>query len=98
MFHASPKRVRRDGKTSTEKPSNDQNLDSADHIDRDEKHRRRLQDSPTREAETVSLRKESDKKSNGYREGTKKSFHNTEASRSRSNYQVFLLDNVIGLL
>ncbi|GJX95810.1 hypothetical protein Tco_0351608 [Tanacetum coccineum] len=98
----SPKRVRRDGKTATEKPSNNLNLDSADHTDRDEKHRRRMQDSPARESQvktdSKTERKESDKKSNGDREGTKNSSHNSEAPRSRSNYQVLLQDNIVGLL
>ncbi|XP_024980567.1 hepatoma-derived growth factor-related protein 2 isoform X1 [Cynara cardunculus var. scolymus] len=91
----SPKRVRRDGKTATERPPSNLNLDSAEHIDRDQKHHRRVQDSLPLEAppvsdpkiETVPLSKESDKKSNGYREGTKNSSDKIEAPRSRSLFQ-----------
>ncbi|KAJ9537946.1 hypothetical protein OSB04_030679 [Centaurea solstitialis] len=90
----SPKRVRRDGK---DRPTSNLNLDSAEHFDRDQKHHRsRVQDSlpleappvPDSKIETVSLSKESDKKSNGYREGTKNSSDKIEAPhRSRSLFQ-----------
>lgn len=91
LFHVSPKRVRRDGKT-TEGPARDS-------VDRDQKHHRRLQDShllsgPDSRIETVSVNKESDKKSNGYREGTKVASDNIEAPRSRSHFQVFLQDKL----
>ncbi|KAK1417555.1 hypothetical protein QVD17_26684 [Tagetes erecta] len=89
----SPKRVKRDGKTATEQATS--NLNSTQRIDRDKKHHRRLQDSDSlgskvvtgSKIETVSLSKESDKKSNGYREGTKNSSDNVEAPRSRSHFQ-----------
>ncbi|KAI3774665.1 hypothetical protein L1987_49224 [Smallanthus sonchifolius] len=89
----SPKRAKRDGKTATEQPTS--NLNSTERIDRDKKHHRRLQDSvPLGSAvvtgsktDSVSLSKESDKKSNGYREGTKISSDNIEAPRSRSHLQ-----------
>lgn len=89
----SPKRVRRDGKTAT----SNLNLDSAQHNDRDQKHHRRVQDSlpleappppvPDPKIETVPLSKESDKKSNGYREGTKNYSDKIDAPRSRSLFQ-----------
>ncbi|KAL2490872.1 cyclin-related [Abeliophyllum distichum] len=45
----SPKRSRRDGKPATERPPTDTDLDK-DHLDRDQKHRRRLQDALPLEA------------------------------------------------
>ncbi|XP_076954867.1 uncharacterized protein LOC143629484 [Bidens hawaiensis] len=77
----SPKRVKRDGRTTTEQPAN--NLNSTD---RDKKHHPRLQDSGSNK-ETASLSKEHDRKSNGYRDGTKNSSDNVEAPRSRSHLQ-----------
>ncbi|GMQ01117.1 hypothetical protein CsSME_00047878 [Camellia sinensis var. sinensis] len=91
----SPKRSRRDGKPATERPSSNLNLDVGDHSDRDQKHRRRLQDVLPLEAppaldskvETGAGNKEIDKKTNGQHEGTKNSSNPTEASRSRSYFQ-----------
>ncbi|CAI9286946.1 unnamed protein product [Lactuca saligna] len=79
----SPKRVRRDGRTATEKPAINHNLDSSEHINRDKKHTV----VPDPKLQNVSLIKESDKKSNGYHEGTKNSSENIEPSRSRSHFQ-----------
>lgn len=90
LFHASPKRVKRDGRTTTEQPAN--NLNSTD---RDKKHHPRLQDSGSNK-ETVSLSKEHGRKSNGYRDGTKNSSDNVEAPRSRSHLQVFLKMIMLG--
>ncbi|KAI7991765.1 hypothetical protein LOK49_LG12G00516 [Camellia lanceoleosa] len=91
----SPKRSRRDGKPATERPSSNLNLDVGDHSDRDQKHRRRLQDALPLEAppaldskvETGAGNKEIDKKTNGQHEGTKNSSNPAEASRSRSYFQ-----------
>ncbi|CAL5358114.1 unnamed protein product [Camellia sinensis] len=93
----SPKRSRRDGKPATERPSSNLNLDVGDHSDRDQKHRRRLQDVLPLEAppaldskvETGAGNKEIDKKTNGQHEGTKNSSNPTEASRSRSYFQLY---------
>ncbi|KAI3789176.1 hypothetical protein L2E82_01965 [Cichorium intybus] len=79
----SPKRVRRDGRTTTERSSIKHDLDSSEHINRDKKHPVVLDS----KIETVSLNKESDKKSNGYREGTKNPSENIEPTRSRSHFQ-----------
>lgn len=98
IFHVglpSPKRSRRDGKPETERPPAVSNLDSRDHSDRDQKHRRRLQDALPLEAPTAqvskqeagAVRKESDR-ANVNHEGTKHSPHQTEVPRSRSYFQV----------
>ncbi|XP_076914827.1 uncharacterized protein LOC143573956 [Bidens hawaiensis] len=79
-----PKRVKKDGRTTTEKPTNV--LNYSERIDRDKEHHPRLQDSGSNK-ETVSLSKERDRKSNGYRDGTKNSSDNVEAPRSRSHLQ-----------
>lgn len=93
----SPKRSRRDGKPETERVPSNTNLDVEDHADRDQKHRRRLQDAlpleassaPESKAESGSVSKETDKKPNGHHEGSKHS-DPTEVPRSRSYYQVFI--------
>ncbi|XP_023739015.1 heat shock 70 kDa protein [Lactuca sativa] len=79
----SPKRVRRDGRTATEQPAINHNLDSSEHINRDKKR----PVVPDSKIQNVSSIKESDKKSNGYHEGTKISSENMESSRSRSHFQ-----------
>ncbi|KAL8234672.1 hypothetical protein R6Q59_020772 [Mikania micrantha] len=89
----SPKRVKRDGRTATEQPTS--NYNSTERIDRDKKHQRRLQDSVLlgstsvtgSKIENVTLSKESNKKNNGYREGTKHSSDNITAPRPRSHIQ-----------
>ncbi|KAI7733884.1 hypothetical protein M8C21_013940 [Ambrosia artemisiifolia] len=90
---SSPKRVKRDGDIGTERPTS--NVNSTERYDRDRKHHRRLQDSvplgrtviTDSKSENVSLSKESDRKRNGYREGTKNSSDNIEVPRSRSHVQ-----------
>ncbi|XP_071716562.1 uncharacterized protein [Rutidosis leptorrhynchoides] len=87
----SPKRVRRDAKTATERTASKLN----DHNDRDQKHHRKLKDSfaadtyvvPGSKIETAALSKEPAKKTNVYRDGTKNSSANIEAHRSRSRFQ-----------
>ncbi|KAJ0697193.1 hypothetical protein HanLR1_Chr10g0366241 [Helianthus annuus] len=89
----SPKRVKRDEETATDRPTS--NLNSTERYDRDRKHHRRLQDSvhlgrttaTDSKTENVSSSKESDRKRNGYREGTKNSSDKIEAPRSRSHIQ-----------
>lgn len=91
----SPKRPRRDGKPATERPSNNLNLDSGDHSDQDQKHRRRLQDAlpletplaPDQKVEAGAVGEESDKKSNGHNEGTKHPSNSDKAPRSKSYFQ-----------
>ncbi|XP_057488891.1 uncharacterized protein LOC130786781 [Actinidia eriantha] len=88
----SPKRSRRDGKPATERPSSNLNLDVGDRSDRDQKHRRRLQDALPLEVPPASDpkveagggSKEFDKRINGQREGNKNSSNATEVPRSRS--------------
>ncbi|KAL8199915.1 hypothetical protein R6Q57_013483 [Mikania cordata] len=88
-----PKRLKRDGRTATEQPTS--NYNSTERIDRDKKHQRRLQDSVLlgsrsvtgSKIDNVSLSKDSDKKNNGYREGTKHSSDNITAPRPRSHIQ-----------
>ncbi|KAK9060332.1 hypothetical protein SSX86_021036 [Deinandra increscens subsp. villosa] len=100
----SPKRVRRDGKTAADQPTS--NLNSAKHMDRDHKPHHRLQNSvslepaiaPDSKIKTGALSKDSDKKSNGYHERTKRSSNNIEPPRSRSHNQVSLEDNFVELL
>ncbi|KAJ9159413.1 hypothetical protein P3X46_024921 [Hevea brasiliensis] len=90
----SPKRSRRDGKPVTERVPSNTNLDVEDHADRDQKHRRRLQDAlpleapsaPDSKVESGAVSKESDKKPNGHHEGSKHS-DPTEVPRSRSYFQ-----------
>ncbi|KAL2513486.1 cyclin-related [Forsythia ovata] len=90
----SPKRSRRDGKPATERLPTDPDLDK-DHLDRDQKHRRRLQDALPLEApsaqeskvETQAVSKESENKTNGHHEGTKHSSDPTKVPRSQSYFQ-----------
>ncbi|XP_022896162.1 uncharacterized protein LOC111410165 [Olea europaea var. sylvestris] len=89
---ASPKRSRRDGKPATERLPSDTELHN-DHLDRDQKLRRRLQDALPLEAtsaqeskvETQAVGKESENKTNGHYEGTKHS--PTKIPRSQSYFQ-----------
>ncbi|GMY38692.1 DNA polymerase kappa [Fagus crenata] len=91
----SPKKSRRDGKPETERVPSNTNLDVGDHADRDQKHRRRLQDAlpleaplaPDSKRENGAVSKESDKKPDEHREGSKHSSDPTEASRPRSFFQ-----------
>ncbi|CAK7330147.1 unnamed protein product [Dovyalis caffra] len=85
---SSPKRSRRDGKPETERVTADSNLD--------QKNRRRLQDALPLEApsglDSVKVGsggviKETDKKPDGYSEGSKHSSNPTEVPRSRSYFQ-----------
>ncbi|CAI9764436.1 unnamed protein product [Fraxinus pennsylvanica] len=90
----SPKRSRRDGKPATERPPTDTGLNK-DHLDRDQKHRRRLQDAFPLEApsaqgskvETQAVSKESENKINGHNDGTKHSSDPTKIPRSQSYFQ-----------
>ena len=92
----SPKRSRRDGKPATERPLSNLGFDVRDQSDREQKHRRRLQDALPLEAlpeadsklEVGAGRKEFDKKTNALRDGTKSSSNPTEVPRSRSYFQV----------
>lgn len=69
------------------------NTNSGDHVDRDQKHRRRLQDALPLEApltsdtkeEKEALGKESERKTSGARERTKAS---SEVPKHRSFFQV----------
>ena len=89
----SPKRSRRDGKPETERIPSSLNTTNGDHVDRDQKHRRRLQDALPLEAplasdskeETEAVGKESDKKTSGPRDRTKPS---SDILRHRSFFQV----------
>ncbi|CAI9769164.1 unnamed protein product [Fraxinus pennsylvanica] len=91
---ASPKRSRRDGKPATERLPTDTELHK-DHLDRDQKHRRRLQDALPLEAtsaqeskvETQAVTKESENKTNGHYEGTKHSSDPTKIPHSQSYFQ-----------
>ncbi|XP_022869199.1 nuclear speckle splicing regulatory protein 1-like isoform X1 [Olea europaea var. sylvestris] len=90
----SPKRSRRDGKPGTERPPADIDFDK-DHLDRGQKHQRRLQDALPLEApsaqgskvETQAVSKEAENKTNGHREGTKHSSDPTKIPRSESYFQ-----------
>ena len=89
----SPKRSRRDGKPETERTSSSLNANNGDHVDHDQKHRRRLQDALPLEAplasdskeENEAVSKESDRKNSGPRDRTKPS---SDALRHRSFFQV----------
>ncbi|XVE49327.1 hypothetical protein DITRI_Ditri01bG0073900 [Diplodiscus trichospermus] len=90
----SPKRSRRDGKPETERVIS--NADVGERVDQDEKQRRRLQDALPLEAppapvsskiESGTADKESDRKNNGHRDGTKHSSDPTAVPRSRSYFQ-----------
>lgn len=89
---SSPKRSRRDGKPETERIPSSLNTTNGDHVDRDQKHRRRLQDALPLEAplasdskeETEAVGKESDKKTSGPRDRTKPS---SDIPRHRSFFQ-----------
>ncbi|XP_052210648.1 protein decapping 5 [Diospyros lotus] len=90
----SPKRSRRDGKPATERPPSNLSFDVRDQSDREQKHRRRLQDALPLEGpeadsklEAGAGRKEFDKKTNALRDGTKSSSNPTEVPRSRSYFQ-----------
>ncbi|KAL7002904.1 hypothetical protein U1Q18_004063 [Sarracenia purpurea var. burkii] len=92
----SPKRSRRDGKPTTERPSSNLNLDVGHHSNRDQKHRQRLQDAlpleeappaPDSKEETGAGNKEVDKRTNGQHDGYKRSANPTEVPRSRSYFQ-----------
>ncbi|XP_057963773.1 uncharacterized protein LOC131154947 isoform X2 [Malania oleifera] len=96
----SPKRSRRDGKPETERKPSNFDMDVGGHTDRDQKHRRRLQDALPLEAalapgskeengavNKVSDKKTEDKKTEGRSEGTKHSSDPTEVPRSRSYFQ-----------
>lgn len=82
----SPKRSRRDGKPATERPSSNLNLDVGDPIDRDQKHRRRLQDAlplealpqPDSKVQSGVGNKEYDKRTTEPRERSKNSSNPTE--------------------
>ncbi len=95
----SPKKSRRDGKPETERVPSNTNLDVGDHADRDQRHRRRLQDAlpleaplaPDSKRENGAVSKESDKKPDEHREGSKHSSDPTEASRPRSFFQVLII-------
>ncbi|XVF44985.1 hypothetical protein PTKIN_Ptkin02bG0169000 [Pterospermum kingtungense] len=89
----SPKRSRRDGKPETERV-----VSNTDVGDKDEKQRRRLQDALPLEAPSapdsskieggnVVTNKESDRKNNGHREGSKHYSDPTDIPRSRSYFQ-----------
>ncbi|XP_038996317.1 uncharacterized protein LOC120120860 isoform X2 [Hibiscus syriacus] len=90
-----PKRSRRDGQPQTERVVS--NTDIGDRPHHGEKQRRRLQDAvplevaPTApdssKVESAIVSKESDRKSNGYHEGTKPSSDPTDLPRSRSYFQ-----------
>ncbi|KAI8554612.1 hypothetical protein RHMOL_Rhmol05G0111300 [Rhododendron molle] len=91
MMARSPKRSRRDGKPATERPSSNLNSDVGDPLDRDQKHRQRLQDAlpleapppPDSKVETGAGRKEYDKRANEPRERSKHSSNPTEAPRRK---------------
>lgn len=88
---SSPKRSRRDGKPATERPSSNLNSDVGDPLDRDQKHRQRLQDAlpleapppPDSKVETGTGRKAYDKRANEPRERSKHSSNPTEAPRRK---------------
>ncbi|KAF8410220.1 hypothetical protein HHK36_002743 [Tetracentron sinense] len=89
---SSPKRARRDGKPATERTSSNHNLDTGNLTDRDQGHRRRLQDALPLEAPLAADSKvgtdvaktELDKKTSGLHDGTKHSSGRAEVPRSRS--------------
>ncbi|XP_027162392.1 uncharacterized protein LOC113762941 [Coffea eugenioides] len=91
----SPKRSRRDGKPETERPPANSHLDNRDHSDRDQKHRRRLQDALPLEASSeqdskvggAALSKEKSDKASLDHEGTKVSLDPKDIPRSRSYFQ-----------
>ncbi|OWM64785.1 pre-mRNA-splicing factor ATP-dependent RNA helicase PRP16 [Punica granatum] len=91
----SPKRSRRDGKSMTGREPSDRNAGPREHVEQDEKHRRRLQDplpleappSTNAKVDSEPTSKESPKKGHGNSEGTKPSSGPTEVPRSRSYFQ-----------
>lgn len=93
-----PKRSRRDGKPETERPPTNSHLDNRDHLDRDQKHQRRLQDALPLEASSeqdsevgVALSKEKSDKPSLDHEGTKISLDPKDVPRLRSYFQVSCL-------
>ncbi|KAL0348299.1 UNVERIFIED_CONTAM: hypothetical protein Sangu_1057700 [Sesamum angustifolium] len=90
----SPKRSRRDGKPETERSAAQEEPDK-DRLDRDHKHRRRLQDPVPLEApvshdpkvESGTMGKESENKSEGHRGGRRHSSDPTKAPQSRSYFE-----------
>lgn len=78
-------------------------MDSGDHSDQDQKHRRRLQDAlpletplaPDQKVEAGVVGEESYKKSNGHNEGTKHISNPDKAPRSKSYFQVLFKYNNI---
>lgn len=96
-FHCSfpsPKRSRRDGKPATERVTSNPNLEIGENADSDKKKRPRLRDALPLEPhsdsklDSVAEKRDSEKKSNGLHEGTKKSSNTTDLPRSRSYLQV----------
>ncbi|KAI4295767.1 hypothetical protein L6164_035777 [Bauhinia variegata] len=93
----SPKRSRRDGKQERERDraTSGANLDSGDHVDRDQKRPHRLNDALPLEAplahdseqEAGANNKNPDRKLNGHNEGPKHSSDPTEVPKSRYYFQ-----------
>ncbi|OUZ99559.1 Btz domain [Macleaya cordata] len=92
----SSKRSRRDGKPATERTSSsNHNLDSVDHADQDQKHRRRLQDAlpleaplePESKVGPDAANRELNKSIDGTVDGNKRSSDPSDVPRSRTYFQ-----------
>lgn len=101
MVGHSPKRSRRDGKPAPERvPSRNNSLDSRNQMDQDQKSGRREKDgglpletplATDSKLERGAPSNEPDRKSSGRHEGTQHSSNPSEASRSRSYFQVLFV-------
>ncbi|GLT47381.1 hypothetical protein SLA2020_210830 [Shorea laevis] len=89
----SPKRSRRDGKPETERLRSNNNV--GEHADREQKHRRRLQDAvpleaseaPDPKVENGAVGRQTERKHDASHDGEKRSSDPTEVPKSRSYFQ-----------